>query len=513
MQLSKKILSQLNGTVKSIPSAHLFDLPEKVLQFGTGVLLRGLPDYFIDKANKQNIFNGRVVVVKSTDSGGADAFDIQDGLYTHCIRGLHDQKMRDECIINSSVSRVLSAAKQWKQILACAANPDMQVVISNTTEVGIVFIPDDNIKGNPPVSFPGKLLAFLYERYKTFKGDMNKGLVIVPTELITENGSKLQSIIMELAHINKFDYAFIDWLENANVFCNTLVDRIVPGKLPPEQQKETEKEIGYTDELMIMSEPYSLWAIESTNKKVKEILSFAEADNGIIITDNINKFRELKLRLLNGTHSFSCGPAHLAGFETVKEAMNDRTFGLYVYDLMVHEIAPAVTNDSITSLEALEFANSVIERFRNPFIDHKWISITLNYTYKMKTRNVPLLLEHYRRNLNVPEYMAMGFAAYILFMKCEPSENGKYYGENKGVIYPVQDDQAAFFHQQWKSDSLNELVINVLANDSLWGENLNSLRGFAFAVTNYMESFIQKGVIPTIKEFQANRNKVESHEA
>jgi len=238
MQLSKKILSQLNGAIKSMPSPQLFDLPEKVLQFGTGVLLRGLPDYFIDKANKQNVFNGRVVVVKSTDSGAADAFDVQDGLYTHCIRGLHEQKMRDECIINSSVSRVLSASKQWKEILACAANPDMQVVISNTTEVGIVFIPDDNIKGNPPSSFPGKLLAFLYERYKAFKGDANKGMVIVPTELITDNGTKLQSIVMELAHINKFDYAFIDWLETANIFCNTLVDRIVPGKLPAEQQKQ-----------------------------------------------------------------------------------------------------------------------------------------------------------------------------------------------------------------------------------------------------------------------------------
>ena len=513
MQLSKKIVEQLNGSLKSVPLAQLFELPEKVLQFGTGVLLRGLPDYFIDKANKQNIFNGRVVLVKSTDGGDTDAFDRQDGLYTHCIRGLYEQKIKDEYIINCSINRVLSAATEWKKVLACAANPEMRVVISNTTEVGIVFIPDDNIKGSPPASFPGKLLAFLYERYKIFNGDINKGLVIVPTELITDNGSKLQSIVMELAHINKFDYAFIDWLESANIFCNTLVDRIVPGKLPAEQQKATEKKLGYTDELMIMSEPYSLWAIESTNKRVKDILNFAEADDNIIITDDINKFRELKLRLLNGTHTFSCGPALLAGFETVKEAMNDKTIGLYVYDLMVHEIAPAVTNDSISSLETLEFANSVIERFRNPFIDHKWISITLNYTYKMKTRNVPLLLEHYRRNLYVPEYMAMGFAAYILFMKCEPSENGKYYGENKGVIYPVQDDQAAYFHQQWQSDSLNELVINILANANLWGEDLNSLPGFAFAVTNYMESFIQKGVIATIKEFQTKRDKVESHEA
>ncbi len=513
MQLSKNLISQLNGAVNSKPTEGLFQLPEKVLQFGTGVLLRGLPDYFIDKANKQNIFNGRVVVVKSTDSGGADSFDVQDGLYTHCIRGLHEQKMVDEYIINASVSRVLSAATQWQDVLACAANPELQLVVSNTTEIGIVFIPEDNIKRNPPVSFPGKLLAFLYERYKIFNGDVNKGLVIVPTELITDNGSKLQSIVMELAHLNKFDYTFIDWLETANSFCNSLVDRIVPGKLPQAQQKMTEEKLGYNDELMIMSEPYSLWAIESVNKKIKEVLSFADADEGVVITENINKFRELKLRLLNGTHTFSCGIAHLAGFETVIEAMNDKTIGLYVYDLMVHEIAPCISNETISSLEALEFANSVVERFRNPFIEHKWISITLNYTHKMKTRIVPLLLEHYRRDLYIPYYMAMGFAAYILFMKCEPSESGKHYGEYKGVIYPVQDDQAAYFYQQWQSDSLNEIIINVLGNKNLWGEDLNSLSGFAFAVTNYMESFIQKGVIATIKEYQVNRDKVESNEA
>jgi tagaturonate reductase len=513
MQLSKNLIPKLNGAINSKPTEGLFQLPERVLQFGTGVLLRGLPDYFIDKANKKGIFNGRVVIVKSTASGGADAFDVQEGLYTHCIRGLHEQKMVDEFIVNASVSRVLSATTQWQDVLACAANPDLQAVISNTTEVGIVLLPDDNIKGNPPVSFPGKLLAFLYERYKIFQGDPNKGLIIVPTELITDNGAKLQSIVMELAHLNKFDYAFLDWLETANCFCNSLVDRIVPGKLPQDQQKEAEKKLGYKDDLMIMSEPYSLWAIETVNKKVKEVLSFATTDNGVVITDDINKFRELKLRLLNGTHSFSCGLAHLAGFETVKEGMNDKTLGQYVHDLMVHEIVPCISNEKISSAEALEFASSVIDRFRNPFIDHKWISITLNYTHKMKTRNVPLIAEHYRRGLSLPNYMAMGFAAYILFMKCEPGESGQYYGEHNGVIYPVQDVQAEYFHQQWRSDSLNEIVINILSNENVWGENLNLLPGFALAVTNYMESFIQKGVIATIKEQQASKDKVETHEA
>ncbi len=513
MQLSKETLSKLNGAVQSVPTDALFALPEKVLQFGTGVLLRGLPDYFIDKANKKGIFNGRVVIVKSTDSGGTDAYEVQNGLFTHCISGIRQQKITEEYIINSSISRVLSAKSQWQQILDCASNPEMEIIISNTTEVGIVLVEEDKITNNPPVSFPGKLLAFLHERYKAFNGDVAKGMVIVPTELITDNGAKLQAIVMELAHLNNLDYAFIDWLENANTFCNSLVDRIVPGKLPVTQQKATEAKLGFTDELMIMSEPYSLWAIETSNPKVKEVLSFAKADEGVVITNDINKQRELKLRLLNGTHTFSCGIAFLSGFETVKEAMENKTMGLYVYDLMHHEIAPCVSNENISVLEAREFSGNVLDRFRNPFIDHKWISITLNYSHKMRMRNIPLLLKHFEQDLYVPGSMALGFAAYILFMKCEHSESGSYYGEANGVVYPIQDEHAGYFHQLWKNNKPSDVVKKALANEQIFGHNLSELPGFAFAVSSYMDAMMEDGVLATVKNYQLNRDKVESNEA
>lgn len=513
MQLSRKTIAQLNGSVNSLPADAIFELPEKVLQFGTGVLLRGLPDYYIDKANKQGIFNGRIVVVKSTDSGAADAFDMQDGLYTQCIRGIQDDKEVEDYIINASISRVLSARSQWQEVMACAANPDLEVVISNTTEVGIVLLENENINGNPPASFPGKLLAFLYQRFKVFNGDMNKGLVILPTELITDNGTRLQSIIMELAHRNDFDYVFLDWLENANEFCNTLVDRIVPGKLPSAQHLHTEKKLGYHDDLMIMSEVYSLWAIETVSKKVNEVLSFAKADSGVVITDNINKHRELKLRLLNGTHTFSSGLACLAGFDTVKSAMDNRIMGLYIYDLMVHEIAPCIVKENLSSLEAHEFASRVIERFRNPALEHNWVNITLQISHKMKLRNVPLILAHYGKNLYVPGHMAIGFAAYLVFMKCEPGESGKYYGEFNGNIYPVDDTQAGYFHRLWQSGNLKEVVKKTLSNQSLWGTDLSTLPGFAFAVELYADSILQKGVLQTLNDYQLNREKVESHEA
>ncbi|RYZ47599.1 MAG: tagaturonate reductase [Sphingobacteriales bacterium] len=453
---------------RNLPQAEaLFELPEKVLQFGTGVLLRGLPDYFIDKANKQGIFNGRIVIVKSTSTGGTDAFASQDGLFTLCVKGIEDNKKIEETIINAAVSRVLSAAEEWKDILQCAHNSEMRLIISNTTEVGIVLVQDD-IRKSPPVSFPGKLLAFLLERYHAFNGSVESGMVIVPTELITNNGTKLREIVLTLAEQNKLEKAFIQWLASANHFCNSLVDRIVPGKLPAADQQTMEAQLGYKDELMIMAEPFRLWAIESGSDIVKDVLSFSKADKGVVVTGDIEKFRELKLRLLNGTHTFSSGLAVLAGFATVKEAMADEQMSAYVRRLMMQEIATAMEGDTISFDEACAFANTVIDRFRNPFIDHQWISITMNFTSKMRLRNIPLLLRHNEKSGTVPVHMAQGFAAYLLFMKCSKGDDGNYYGKTDKLRYKLQDEKAAWFSEKWAALETDELVTTVLADAELW---------------------------------------------
>ncbi|WEK38240.1 MAG: tagaturonate reductase [Candidatus Pseudobacter hemicellulosilyticus] len=513
MLLSKKILPQLRERQLSVPTDLQLTLPERVLQFGSGVLLRGLPDYYIDKANKQGLFNGRIVMVQSTQQTGTEPFREQEGLYTQCLKGHRDGQLVEEYIVNGAVSRVLSARTQWNDVLACAANPSMQVIISNTTETGIVLIPDDNIYGRPPVSFPGKLLAFLYRRFKHFKGDPRKGMVIVPAELITDNGSKLQAVVMELAHLNNFNYAFIDWLETANHFCNSLVDRIVPGRLPGTKHRQTEEKLGYRDDLLFMSETYGLWAIEARSAAAREALSFAGADPGVIVTDDISAYRELKLRLLNATHTFSCGTAFLAGIETVREAMEDPVLGSYIRQLLDGEIVTYFADGDIPVETARAFIATVTERFSNPYLDHSWLQISLHYTHKMRQRNVPLLLDHYRRRQDVPELMAMGFAAYLLFMKCSPGESGRYYGEVEGQVYLVQDDHTAWFHELWQSDSLNSIVATVTGDEKLWGANLKALPGFAAAVTVYLESFLQKGIKTTIRNFQQNRNKAANHEA
>jgi tagaturonate reductase len=499
MQLSKKIIESIKPQPGlTLPAANAFDLPEKVLQFGTGVLLRGLPDYFIDKANRNGIFNGRVVVVKSTDSGGADAFSKQDGLYTLCVKGLEDGKQVNETIINSSISRVLSAKGEWDAILACAHNAAMQVIISNTTEVGITLTEDD-VHAKPPQSFPGKLLAFLLERYKAFKGSEGSGMVIVPTELIPENGSKLRSIVLELAAMNKLDADFVQWLKTANHFCNSLVDRIVPGKLPELDRIATEKKLGYTDELMILSECFRLWAIESDSERVRDILSFTSADEGAVIAPDIEKFRELKLRLLNGTHTFSCGLAYLAGFTTVREAMGNEFMSSFVSGVANQEIATAIANESISYAEACDFAAKVQDRFRNPSLDHQWISISVQYSSKMKMRNVPLLLRHYSKTDEVPESMALGFAAYILFMKGSRDANGKYNGLANGTSYPIQDDQAQLLATHWASGDAALAVDNILSDKNFWGTDLSRLNGFANAVKASLSSLINKGAMATLR--------------
>jgi tagaturonate reductase len=504
MQLSKQNLKNISSGLVEKPIGEIFELPEKVLQFGTGVLLRGLPDYFIDKANRQGIFNGRVVMVKSTSNGDTDSFAKQDNLYTLCVKGIEDGKKIEEYIINSSVSRVLSAKENWNAVLECAHNPGMQIIISNTTEVGISLVEDD-IRVFPPHSFPGKLLSFLYERYKTFDGNENKGMVIIPTELIIDNGNKLRAILLELARMNNLDDEFINWLQKANHFCNSLVDRIVPGKLPGNEKINTENKLGYKDDLMIMAESFHLWAIESANEKVHEILSFSKADDGVVITTDIETFRELKLRLLNGTHSFSCGIAHLAGFGTVREAMNNPHMSSFIHNLAFNEIAGAMSDSTISYPDACNFAGKVMDRFKNPFIDHPWINITVQYSSKMKMRNIPLLLKYYNKHSHVPDNMALGFAAYLLFMKTNRFDNGKYYGLVNGSSYEIQDDQASYFDDKWKKHNADSLVDIVLADRDLWEADLSILKGFADAVKANLASLSRNGVMATIRRVELNK--------
>ena len=470
MKLKRSILQEIEGVDNLIlPTEEQLNYPEKVLQFGTGVLLRGLPDQYISEANRAGKFRGRVVVVKSTQNGTTDNFADQDGLYTVCVKGIDNGHLVSQAYVNASISRVLSATEDWTSIIAFAKSEDLSVVTSNTTEVGIVYT-EENILDGVPSSFPGKLLAILHARFIHYNGDPTKGLVIIPAELIEENGSKLADILNRLAAHNQLDEAFIQWLNHANSICNTLVDRIVPGKLSAADHAATEAALGYTDALMIMAEPFGLWAIASTDQKVIDALGFTNEEKGCIVVPSIQKFKELKLRMLNASHTFSCGVSMLAGMEFVKDSMNHEAIKTYISQLALEEIAAAITGDKISPAEASAFGKAVLDRFANPFLEHKWVSISAQFTLKMNIRCLPLIIATYEKKGQLPHKMLIGFSAYLVQMNLV------------------------------NSDDLATSLRNVLSDTETWGQDLTAIPGLLEKVLDITASIQSKGILETIHQ-------------
>ncbi len=494
MRLSQTTLSSIHPSSDiHLPDPSVFGLPEKVLQFGTGVFVRGLIDYYIDKANHAGLFNGRVVMVKSTNAGDLRDLRDQDGLYTLITKSVDGDTHLEERRVCAAVSRVLDANTQWTDVLACAANAELTVVISNTTENGIMLQLDENIDAQPPNSFPGKLLAFLRKRYEAFDGSEESGLVILPTELIPGNGALLKRIVNDLAQASDLPEDFTRWLNTANDFCDTLVDRIVPGKPPPEEHRQLEALLGYEDRAMVMAETYGLWAIETDRPRTKERLSFSGAHPGIHVVPDISKFRELKLRLLNASHNLSCAVGYLSGFGTVREAMENADFNRYMEDLILEDIAMSIVfTAGITPEEARTFGQSVLARYRNPYIGFEWLSICVQDTSKLRIRAVPVVRQHYEKYGFVSARLALSFAAYILFMHTETDGKDHYKGVSHGRQYEVIDEHAVDMHRKWSRYSGRTLVREVLEDVRLWGTDLNGLNGFALQVCNYLKGWLDQ---------------------
>ncbi|WP_027303142.1 tagaturonate reductase [Rudanella lutea] len=484
--------------------------PERVLQFGTGVLLRALPDFYIDKANKQGIFEGSIAIVKSTD-GKTDGFAAQDNLYTVAVRGIQQGQSVEEITTVTAVSRVLSAQSEWKDILQIAKSPTLQVIISNTTEVGLTYV-EESIFQNPPKSFPAKLTAFLYERFKDVGGSRNRGLVVIPTELVTDNGLKLREMVEKLARYNELGKLFSKWLKFHVRFCNSLVDRIVPGKPDTEARQYLAQKTGYEDDLLTVAEPYNLWAIEG-DERVREILSFAQVNPGVIIDEDITFYRERKLRLLNGTHSFTTPICYLMGNETVSENMQNALTAQFIERLMLDEIVPTVPQgmgENMGPDAVLQFGKDVIDRFSNPYIEHLLLNITLHQTAKMQARNVATIGRYYEKFNTVPKLMATGFAGYLLFMKPARKTDDGYVAEanvNGGILtYPLRDDKATYFDEHWRNveagseTSVRQFVDAVLSDKGLWEVDLTQWPGFAEAVSSLLHQMLTEGVENTLAQ-------------
>jgi len=476
------------GTVQ-LPPPDLLDLPEKAVQFGTGAFLRGFVDPFLDEANRRGHFGGRIVMIGSTGSGRDQVLNDQDGLYTLAIRGVEGSEVREEQRVISSVSRAISARSQWDEVLACARNPELELIFSNTTEVGIALDEDDDIALEPPRSFPGKLTRFLLERARAFDFDPAKGLVVIPCELLERNADRLRAIVLELTARWKLGERFTRWIEESVAFCNTLVDRIVPGTPSGNELAQLEESLGYRDELLTMCEVYRLFAIEG-DERLRRRLHFAEADPGIVVTGDIEPYRERKVRLLNGSHTIMVPTALLTGCDTVRSAMQDERVGAFIRRVMVREIMPGLDDPGASG-----FAHDVLDRFANPFIRHNLFDITLQGTTKMRVRVVPSILRFAGDTGQSPSSIAFGFAAFLLFLR------GDLHERRRAAGLPVPaDDQAERIRVLWTevatdgTAGLDALVDRACGDRSLWDADLSEVPGFVPLVTDSLAQMLREGV-------------------
>lgn len=493
MLLSRGSISRLQaGESLTLPLDAQFQLPEKVLQFGTGVLLRGLPDHYIDRANRSGAYGGRIVVVKSTDSGATDAYAAQDGLYTLLFRGVRNGQSVDRAEVNASISRVLRAKDNWQELLRFAESPDWELVLSNTTEAGIVMSDEDIRTGLAPQSFPGKLLALMHHRYLHFGGDAGKGLVIIPTELIEHNGRKLRSILLAMSEANGLSGGFIEWLGASNHFCDSLVDRIVPGAPSAADRAEKERELGYVDGLMVMAEPYGLWAIESDAPEVLQRLGFRDESEGCLVVPSIERYRECKLRLLNGTHTFSCGIALLAGCTYVRDAVTHPQVGPLMRRLLEGEILPLAREGESDPSVFNAFAAAVWDRFCNPHLDHRWVSISAQFTAKMRMRNLPLILRALKADGVLPEVMLLGLAAFLVCMDTTFTSDGRYRYDKTGEGFELADDAAGRMHRHWTAGpDVDAVVSSILSDVEVWGMDLTEWPGLSASVAGVVRRLLR----------------------
>jgi tagaturonate reductase len=468
-------------TRTQIAATPSVDWPEKVLQFGEGNFLRAFVDWMIDRLNEAGRFGGRVAVVQPIARGLVDMLNAQDGLYTLLLRGIEKGEVTEQRRLITSLSRGIDPYTQWDAYLACAENPELRFVISNTTEAGIAYVEEAWAPDRCPDSFPAKLTALLYRRFTCFDGAPDKGLLILPCELIDKNGQHLREIVLRLIKEWELPASFADWVEAHNVFFNTLVDRIVTG-YPKDEAVKLEAELGYQDNLLDTGEFFHLWVIEGDVQYRRE-LPLDEIGLNVIWTENLAPYRERKVRVLNGTHTLTVPVALLAGIETVKAAVEDPRLGAFMRRAIFSEILPHL---DLPQAEKEAFADSVLERFANPFIHHRWIDIALNSISKFKTRCLPTLSDYAASAGNAPPLVSFSLAALIRL----------YQGDQ------VRDDDAvlSFFQEIWKSHggedrtSCEAICRQVLANTAFWGRDLNTLPGLTEAVSAALVAIQSQGL-------------------
>jgi tagaturonate reductase len=483
-------------------------LPERVLQFGEGNFLRAFVDWMIDSMNARGLFRGRAVLVQPISSGLGDTINAQDGLYTVLLRGNQDGEVREERRIVSAVSRCVSPYADFDAFLSCARNPDLRFIVSNTTEAGIKTDPADRFDARPAQSFPGKLTQLLHARFTHFGGDPARGLVLLPCELIENNGTELRRAVLETARAWNLSADFQRFVGEACLFTNTLVDRIVTG-YPRDEIDALGDALGYDDALLVAGEIFHSWVI-ATPRPLDDELPLRAAGLNVTFTHELRPYRERKVRILNGAHTMAALAAFLAGHDTVRACVQDPLFFRYIDRGIHEEILPTL---ELPRLELTDFAGSVLERFNNPFIRHYLASIALNSVSKYKARILPTVVDYVRARGSLPRRLTFALAALIAFYRGQKLENGALLAERDGVPYSIQDDAPVleFFAEAWSRaappytpEFCADLVRRTLARSDFWGRDLNTeLSGFSEAVAGHLHAIMSAGVRSALERVAA----------
>lgn len=474
----------------------LKELPEKILQFGEGNFLRAFADDFIDELNQSNVFNGSIVIAKPTNRGNLDKFNNQNCLYTVAKRGMLNGKIVERYNIISSVSRCLSCYSDYDKLCEFVESPELKVIISNTTEAGIVYVPGEALSDAPNFSFPAKLTTFLHRRYKAL--GFGSGPLILPVELIENNGEVLKSCVLKYALDWDLEADFISYINDDCKFCSTLVDRIVTG-FPTDDYENISYQLGYNDNLLVSCEPYNSWIIEGS-KEWKNIFPIHSTSANVLWTDNILPYRTRKVRILNGTHTMSVLAAYLCGINIVRDMMSSTLFLKYIKKGLFDEIIPTI---DLPENELRDFAGSVLERFNNPFIDHRLLDISLNSVSKFRARCLDTIYDYEKIFKSSPDILSFSLAALIAFYNGKYDENGNFFGVRNEEKYYIMDSKEVtdFFENAYKSD---DVVKAVLKNKSLWDADLTEITGFYNKVKSAFNDINQIGMVCAVEKVVSN---------
>lgn len=479
--------SKINMETLNRNTASAVRYPEKVIQFGEGNFLRAFVDWIIWNTNQKTDFNAGVVVVQPIERGMVDVLNSQDGLYHVNLQGIDKGEAVDSVQMIDVISRGLNPYADFDAYMALAENPDIRFVISNTTEAGIAFDPKCRLEDRPASSYPGKLTQLLYHRYEHFNGDMTKGFIILPCELIFLNGKELKKCIYQYIELWNLGDGFRQWFEQAcGVYC-TLVDRIVPG-YPKDTIDQIHQRIGYHDNLVVKGEIFHLWVIEAPESVAAEFPA-DKAGLNVLFVPSEAPYHERKVTLLNGPHTVLSPVGYLSGLDTVRECVEDPEIGRFVRKVMYGELLETL-NLPKPELEA--FADSVVERFVNPYVKHFVTSIMLNSFPKYKTRDLPGLKTYLERKGELPQGLVLGLAAIITYYK----------GGKRGDVEIVPNDDPAIMNMLkdlWATGDVRKVAEGVLAAEFIWGEDLNRIPGLTENVASYLELIQNEGMRAAVK--------------